>query len=595
MLDRVEKRLVSTSSDEPESMQLIGSFWDAQACTKTPCTLYLELTPGTEVIPGYTLVSKLGTGGSGEVWLGKGPGDVCVAMKFIPPEANVDCQDDPTSDNKALEIIRQVRYPHLVPIHGIWSNKEYRLIISSLADKTLRDCLLAACQNGQQGIAVETLLPWFRDIAETLDFLNVTTEDTNKHPYSILHGDIKPENIFLSGGSILIGDLGQARILQEEGQGHSGSLTVSYAAPECLNGTMCKTSDQYSLAVTWCILRGGDFPYQGSLYEIIQQQGKDAALLATTAMDHCTVTDNSSRDGSGFYFYKGKLTLGDCTFCNNTVSRRGGVVINDGTATIDHCTISDNKAVDKNEETFAAGIFALDANAIITNCVLNNNSAQQGAGIFNVHSVMKVKNSLFACNTATVNGGAFGSVNEGNFEFTNCTITDNICNANKTNSDLLFQKTGSCTFKNCIVISRSPDTAIMKGKTTLTALSTLSTFKDWNTTASNKNIVYDPSRPLFVDAAKQDYRLAANSQGIDKGDNAYIADMPTDLTKDARVIKITSLISARMNTSRLVKLHLLSKSVNICVHLWFKNTTFYSGICQNHKPENIKRTKICPV
>ena len=24
----------------------------------------------------------------------------------------------------------------------------------------------------------------------------------------------------------------------------------------------------------------------------------------------------------------------------------------------------------------------------------------------------------------------------------------------------------------------------------------------------------------------------------------------------------------------------------ICVHLWFKNTAFYSGICQNHKPEN---------
>ncbi|MDO5580868.1 MAG: protein kinase [Planctomycetia bacterium] len=280
MLNRVEKHLAGESPAGTKSSQLLGNYWDAKTCVKTPCLLSLNLTPGEEIIPGYTLISRIGGGGSGEVWLGKGPGDVHVAMKFISPENSTINQNDLDSRDEAMEIIRKVRYPHLLPIHGIWNNQEYRVIISSLADETLWDRFRATCKEGQPGIRIPVLLLWFRDIAKTLDFLNQPRGSSTEDSMPILHGDIKPENIFLSGNSILVGDLGQARILKQEGQSHSGGLTFLYAVPEYLKGHMHKNSDQYSLAVTWCVLRGGGFPCKGNLYEIIHQQEKNDPNLS---------------------------------------------------------------------------------------------------------------------------------------------------------------------------------------------------------------------------------------------------------------------------------------------------------------------------
>src|SRR5207244_597730 len=45
---------------------------------------------------------------------------------------------------------------------------------------------------------------------------------------------------------------------------HTGILTVAYAAPEFFRGETSRTSDQYSLAVTYCMLRGGRLPFRGN-------------------------------------------------------------------------------------------------------------------------------------------------------------------------------------------------------------------------------------------------------------------------------------------------------------------------------------------
>jgi len=60
------------------------------------------------------------------------------------------------------------------------------------------------------------------------------------------------------------------------------SLTLAYAAPECFDGTTSFRSDQYSLAVSYCYLRGGRLPFDGTYVEIIdghRMKSSDLSML----------------------------------------------------------------------------------------------------------------------------------------------------------------------------------------------------------------------------------------------------------------------------------------------------------------------------
>jgi serine/threonine protein kinase len=66
-----------------------------------------------------------------------------------------------------------------------------------------------------------------------------------------------------------LGDFGLARAVCDGETGHSGVLTAPYAPPEFFRGRTSARSDLYSLAVTYCLLRGGRLPFPGSAAQVM--------------------------------------------------------------------------------------------------------------------------------------------------------------------------------------------------------------------------------------------------------------------------------------------------------------------------------------
>ena len=84
------------------------------------------------------------------------------------------------------------------------------------------------------------------------------------HENGILHGDVKPENVFVDDDdNLVLGDLGAAWV-RTDGRGPS-TITPAYAAPEVWLGHAPTTaSDIYSLGLTLLFAATGRAPTPGS-------------------------------------------------------------------------------------------------------------------------------------------------------------------------------------------------------------------------------------------------------------------------------------------------------------------------------------------
>ena len=225
--------------------------------------LFAPLVPGESPVAGYVLIERLGRGGFGEVWKASSPGNFLVAMKFLPLSAA-----NAAVEKAALDVVRGIRHPNLLPVFGVWESGPFLVIATALADSSLLDRFDAARSRGEVGLAAEELLDLFSDIAKALDYLNLPNAKSPSGRRPIQHGDVKPQNILLSGGSVLLGDLGLMRHLTPSQSGEETTeptaVTFAYAAPEMLHGQPSPQSDQFSLAMTWCFLRTGKLPLPNS-------------------------------------------------------------------------------------------------------------------------------------------------------------------------------------------------------------------------------------------------------------------------------------------------------------------------------------------
>jgi serine/threonine-protein kinase len=200
------------------------------------------------VFAGYTVARKLGSGVTGEVYLVQDPRSArWQALKILSLALSSDSQfrrrflsETPT--------VSSLYHPNIVEVHDrgdfdgqLWTATDY--VEGSNAAQLLKDRFPAVWPAGE-------VLAIVSAVADALDYA---------HQRGLLHRDVKPANILLTGRGdgeqrILLSDFGIARQLGD----HSGVVgshvpagTVGYAAPEQLMGAdIGRRADQYALAAT---------------------------------------------------------------------------------------------------------------------------------------------------------------------------------------------------------------------------------------------------------------------------------------------------------------------------------------------------------
>lgn len=218
----------------------------------------------SEPIPGYRLKKRIGAGGYGEVWKAEAPGELMKALKFVFGYLS---EDRASRELKALSRIKAVRHPFLLSLERIEVVDGQLVIVTELADGSLKDRYEECKRQGGVGIARDELLVYIRDAADALDYMN-------EH-HTLQHLDVKPENLLLVGGRIKVADFGLVKDLHDVSVSMLGGLTPLYAPPELFDGSPSRFSDQYSLAIVYMEMLTGVLPFPGTT----------AAQLATQHMN----------------------------------------------------------------------------------------------------------------------------------------------------------------------------------------------------------------------------------------------------------------------------------------------------------------------
>ncbi|MBD0370391.1 MAG: protein kinase [Pyrinomonadaceae bacterium] len=197
----------------------------------------------------YTLISKLGRGAFGVVWLAEKRTAITttkVAIK-IPNDEDID-----------LEAIRQEAslwvhasgHPNVLPIIDADIYDEQIVIVSEYApDGSLSKWLE---KHGGKAPTTEAAVEMALGILSGLDHL---------HKRNIIHRDLKPDNILLQNETPRLADFGIARILKTTSKSTIATGTPAYMPPEAFDGKRGEETDIWSAGVIFYQLLSGTLPF----------------------------------------------------------------------------------------------------------------------------------------------------------------------------------------------------------------------------------------------------------------------------------------------------------------------------------------------
>jgi serine/threonine protein kinase len=206
----------------------------------------------TEPIAGYVIRERLGAGGYGEVWKADAPGGLQKAVKVIYGYSD---DERASRELKSLNLIKTLRHPFLLSLERIEVVNGKLIIVTELAEGSLKDRFGECIKERQVGVPREELLRYIADAADALDYMY--------ERHGLQHLDVKPENLLLVGGHVKVADFGLVKDVEDQSMSLMGGLTPIYAAPEVYNASPGRGSDQYSLAIVFQEMLTGALPFPG--------------------------------------------------------------------------------------------------------------------------------------------------------------------------------------------------------------------------------------------------------------------------------------------------------------------------------------------
>src|SRR6185436_14891969 len=205
----------------------------------------------------YRVERELGGGGMSRVFLAEETRLARkVVVKVLPPELAAEISVD--RFNREIQLSASLQHPHIVPLLAAGGEADVLYYTMPFIEGEALRTRLA--REGE--LPVRDAVRILKDVADALAYA---------HARGIVHRDIKPDNVLLSGNHALVADFGVAKAVSQA-KGQSGLTSVgvalgtpTYMAPEQAAGdpNIDHRADIYAFGAMAYEMLGGRPPFTG--------------------------------------------------------------------------------------------------------------------------------------------------------------------------------------------------------------------------------------------------------------------------------------------------------------------------------------------
>jgi serine/threonine-protein kinase len=198
-----------------------------------------------QVIGKYKIVSTIGSGGFGTVYLAEDTWiDKKVALK-VPHKQGVDFSEL----LREPRLLASLNHPNIVTILTAEKHETVFFIVMEFVPGETLETIVS-----REGAL---------DLSRALDYTcQICNAVDHAHRQGVLHRDLRPSNVLVTDAGLLkVADFGTSRFLEIAAHGTTVIGSPPYMAPEQFHGKAVFASDVYSLGVTMYQMFTGVLPY----------------------------------------------------------------------------------------------------------------------------------------------------------------------------------------------------------------------------------------------------------------------------------------------------------------------------------------------